>query len=156
MKGPVVTKGYDHLEEATSKGKIKDGDTIWHRMGDSAYLDEDGSIWFCGRVAERVQATDGVLFTDPIEAIFNQQNGVFRSALIGLGEPGNQVPAIVIEPEQDQQAGEEWSEILLNAIPEDSSAAQVKRVFFHKSFPVDVRHNAKIHRLTLAKEFRDQ
>jgi olefin beta-lactone synthetase len=26
-------------------------------------------------------------------------------------------------------------------------------VFFKKAFPVDVRHNAKIHRLTLKKEF---
>ncbi len=156
VKGPVVTKGYDHLEEATSKAKIKDGDTIWHRMGDTAYLDEDGTIWFCGRVAERVQTSDGVLFTDPIEAIFNQQKGVFRSALIGLGESGNQVPAIVIEPEQDQQTSDEWAESLLKTIPEGSLAARVKRVFFHKSFPVDVRHNAKIHRLTLAKEFGKQ
>lgn len=154
VKGPVVTKGYDQLEEATAKAKITDGDTIWHRMGDSAYLDEEGNIWFCGRVAERVQTADGVLFTDPIEAIFNQQEGVFRSALIGLGEAPHQIPAIVIEPEMDYSPSDEWAASLMKALPEDSPAIRVQKVFFHKSFPVDVRHNAKIHRLTLAKEFQ--
>jgi hypothetical protein len=28
--------------------------------------------------------------------------------------------------------------------------AQIKVFYFHEKFPVDVRHNAKIHRLTLA------
>ncbi len=29
--------------------------------------------------------------------------------------------------------------------------AGIRRFFFHPRFPVDVRHNAKIHRLTLAR-----
>jgi hypothetical protein len=29
----------------------------------------------------------------------------------------------------------------------------IKQVFFHRRFPVDVRHNAKIHRLQLTKYF---
>ena len=29
------------------------------------------------------------------------------------------------------------------------STAAIKRFYFHPKFPVDVRHNAKIHRLTL-------
>lgn len=158
VKGPVVTKGYNELPEATAAAKIAEGGSLWHRMGDAGYLDEAGSLWFCGRVAERVQTVDGVLFSDPIEALFNRQEGVFRSALIGLGEAPNQVPAIVIEPEpgrwpesREQKAAR--AKQLLQAIPADSKAAAIGQVFFHKSFPVDVRHNAKIHRLTLAREF---
>jgi acyl-CoA synthetase (AMP-forming)/AMP-acid ligase II len=158
VQGPVVTKAYDHLQHATAKAKIPDGDHIWHRMGDTGYLDEEGSLWFCGRVAERGQTDDGVLYTDPVEALFNQQEGVFRSALIGLGKAPHQTPAIVIEPEaghwpENKDAENNWAKQLLELIPEESSAAQVKQVFFHKAFPVDVRHNAKIHRLTLAKAF---
>ena len=158
VKGPVVTKGYDQLEEATAKAKITDGLSVWHRMGDIGYLDEEENVWFCGRVAERVQTKKGVLFTDPVEAIFNLQEGVFRSALIGLGAAPQQIPAIVIQPEPgkwpDTKATESaWVKQLLDSVPTDSVAAQVKQVFFHKAFPVDVRHNAKIHRLTLAKEF---
>ena len=36
------------------------------------------------------------------------------------------------------------------------ASAKVKRVFIEPGFPVDVRHNAKIHRLTLAKKFTRQ
>jgi hypothetical protein len=90
--------------------------------------------------------------------MFNLQEGVFRSALIGLGAAPQQIPAIVIQPEPgkwpDTKATESaWVKQLLDSVPTDSVAAQVKQVFFHKAFPVDVRHNAKIHRLTLAKEF---
>lgn len=159
VKGPVVTKGYDHLDQATAKAKIKNRDAVWHRMGDAGYKDGNGDLWFCGRVAERVQTKYGVLFTDPVEAFFNQQEGVFRSALIGLGNAPDQVPAIVIEPmpgrwPRSVEAKSHWAGRLLHGIPPDSVAAQVKTVFFHKAFPVDVRHNAKIHRLTLARRFR--
>ncbi|MCZ6673815.1 MAG: fatty acid CoA ligase family protein [Verrucomicrobia bacterium] len=158
VKGPVVTKGYDRLDEATAKAKIFDGNAVWHRMGDTGYRDEAGNLWFCGRMAERVLTKRGVLFTDPIEAMFNQQEGVFRSALIGLGDAPQQTPAIVIEPCVDHWPNNKeietaWAKQLLDSIPSDSAAAQIKQLFFHKAFPVDVRHNAKIHRLTLAKEF---
>ena len=158
VKGPVVTKGYDQLEEATAKAKIADGDSIWHRMGDVGYIDEEGDVWFCGRVAERVQTENGVLFADPVEAYFNQQPKVFRSALIGLGHAPNQTPAIVIEPEQehwtdDYSDHQAWEKELLETVPPDSIASKVEKIFFYKDFPVDVRHNAKIHRLTLAKVF---
>ncbi len=158
VKGPIVTKGYDQLDDATAKAKVVDGEVVWHRMGDTCYKDDDGDLWFCGRVAERVQTENGVLFTDPVEAFFNQQEGVFRSALIGLGEPGSQIPAIVIEPEVGEwpatraaQSG--WARQLMDMIPEGAPAKRIKQVFFKKAFPVDVRHNAKIHRLTLKKEF---
>lgn len=158
VKGPIVTKGYDQLKEATASAKIFDGDQVWHRMGDTGYLDADGNLWFCGRVVERVQIKEGVLFTDPVEAFFNLQDGVFRSALIGLGESGKQIPAIVIEPEAGQwptsrAAQSAWSRQLIEAVPKDSPAGKVKQVFFKKAFPVDVRHNAKIHRLVLKREF---
>jgi olefin beta-lactone synthetase len=158
VKGPVVTREYDQLAEATAKAKIYDGKAVWHRMGDAGYQDQEGNLWFCGRVAERVQTKDGVLFTDPVEALFNQQAGVFRSALIGLGNAPDQTPAIVIEPDaghwpDNKEKESHWATKLLEAASTDSKAARVKHVFFHRSFPVDVRHNAKIHRLTLAKEF---
>ena len=158
VKGPVVTKAYDQLEAATRMAKIKGGGSIWHRLGDVGYLDADGSLWFCGRVAERVQTSDGVLFTDPVEAYFNQQSGVARSALIGLGDPPEQIPAIVIEPEpeswsDDYLDNKNWEGELLAKIPGDSVAKRIQKIFFYKDFPVDVRHNAKIDRLALGKKY---
>ena len=46
-----------------------------------------------------------------------------------------------------------WEKELLDNIPSETPASRVEKVFFHKDFPVDVRHNAKIHRLALAKAF---
>ncbi len=149
--GPSVTKSYDALPDATRKAKIRDGDgTIWHRMGDAGYLDEDDRLWFCGRIAERVLTREGPLYTDCCEGIFNDLPGVRRSALIGLGERPAQEPAIVIEPEPGESPTEQE---VLKVAAAHALTRNIRKVFFSPGFPVDVRHNAKIHRLTLAQQF---
>ena len=149
--GPSVTRGYDNLPEATSRAKIRDAaGRTWHRMGDAGYVDEAGLLWFCGRIAERVLTADGPLYTDCCAGIFNTLPGVHRSALIGLGKAPAQEPAIVIEPE----AGSTISrEAVLELASRHPLTERINKVFFCRAFPVDVRHNAKIHRLELARKF---
>ena len=158
VSGPVVTAAYDRLPEATETAKIKDDQTIWHRMGDLGYFDEENKLWFCGRVAERVLTAEGPLHTDCCEAIFNQHPKVFRSALVGVGEIGKQHPAIVIEPEKGHfpkltNSQKSFRKELLELANASPVTRGINTFFFHPAFPVDVRHNAKIHRLTLAKIF---
>ena len=158
VKGPSVTRGYDQLPEADAKSKISDSPGHWHRMGDLGKVDEQGRIWFCGRVVERVTTAEGPLYTDCCEAIFNQHPKVYRSALIDTGAGK---PAVVIEPEPDQfPSGAASRNVFLAELAElaQSSAItqQIDQFFFEKSFPVDVRHNAKIHRLSLAKKYRER
>jgi acyl-CoA synthetase (AMP-forming)/AMP-acid ligase II len=124
-------------------------------MGDLGWLDESGRLWFCGRKVERVLSADGPLYTDCCEAIFNQHAGVFRSALIdlGCGRPG-----IVIEPElahfpRSKRARAEFVQELRACAQGSPVTAKIQEFFFERSFPVDVRHNAKIHRLSLARKF---
>jgi acyl-CoA synthetase (AMP-forming)/AMP-acid ligase II len=156
VKGPSVTRGYDNLPAADMDSKIVDGDGHWHRMGDMGRLDSNGRLWFCGRKVERVITVAGPLYTDCCEAIFNQHPQVFRSALIDVGEGE---PAIVIEPEvgafplTESQADTFIAELREYARG-NPKTAEIGRFFFEKSFPVDVRHNAKIHRLSLAQKFR--
>lgn len=161
VTGPVVTTAYDQLPEATERAKIREGDILWHRMGDLGYLDNERNLWFCGRVAERVVTPEGPLFTDFCEAVFNKHPRVFRSALIGLGQVGSQKPALVVQPETGhfprdarKRAAfvEELSEIALSS----PRTRTIETFFFHRDFPVDVRHNAKIHRLALARIFGSQ
>ncbi|MGB0743655.1 MAG: fatty acid CoA ligase family protein [Opitutales bacterium] len=156
VRGSSVTKGYDNLPDADSKSKIKDGAQLWHRMGDLGKMDSAGRIWFCGRMAERVMTLDGPLYTDCCEAIFNRHPRVYRSALI---DSGGGKPAIVIEPESGHwpagtQAKEKFVRELAEQAQANSMTRQIDRFFFEKSFPVDVRHNAKIHRLSLAKKYQ--
>ncbi len=151
VTGPSVTETYDRLPGATSKSKWLSPDgVVWHRMGDLGYFDKEGRLWFCGRAVEQVVTTTGVLFTDQVEAVFNQLPGVFRSALIGLGQAPRQIPAVVLEFENGKS-------LRVDELIEQASrfphTEVIKNFFVSKGFPVDVRHNAKIHRLTLKKEF---
>jgi len=156
VKGPSVTRGYDKLPEADAKSKIVDAGGHWHRMGDLGKFDEQGRLWFCGRLVERVLTEDGPLYTDCCEAIFNQHAKVYRSALIDAGAG---VPAIVIEPEPgyfpvSEAAKDEFRLELAQIAQSNPITKKITRFFFEKSFPVDVRHNAKIHRLSLAKKYQ--
>lgn len=151
VAGPQVTSLYEGDAEATLASKIREGDISWHRMGDLGYLDEAGRLWFCGRKAHRVETGTGTLYSVPCEEIANQHPAVRRSALVGLGEPGKAEPVIVLELEAGdtsppRRVAEEVRQ-LLAARPMTSS---IRRILFHPSFPVDVRHNAKIHNNELA------
>jgi len=151
VSGPCVTTEYYNKPEATRLAKITDGDKIWHRVGDVGYFDDKGRFWFCGRKAHRVemQSTTGIqtLFSIPCEAIFNQIPGVRRSALVGIGKRPSQIPAIIIETEQNHQR---TPEKILKAAAANPLTAAIRHAFFHPAFPVDVRHNAKINREKLA------
>lgn len=158
--GPVVIQSYDALPAATALAKISDtpvaqlGDTaaIWHRMGDCGYLDTAGRLWFCGRKAERVETQHGTLHTEPCEQVFRAHPRVTRCALVGLGEPGRQRPAIVVEAiVSDSGAARPFARELRALALAHAHTAAIKLFYFHPQFPVDVRHNAKIHRLTLAQ-----
>ena len=158
VSGPTVTQRYDELPSATKLSKIEDKGFFWHRMGDMGWMDEAAFLWFCGRKAERVTTDEGILETVCCEAIFNQLDSVSRSALIDLGQGR---AGIVIEPEADcypqtQDAVESFKKKLRDCALGDPLTASIQNFFFRKAFPVDVRHNAKIHRLSLAKAIREE
>ncbi|MBK8477833.1 MAG: AMP-binding protein [Opitutaceae bacterium] len=132
------------------------GAAIWHRMGDAGYLDADGRLWFCGRVAERIETPHGTLFADCVEPIFNQHARVFRTALIGFGPRGKQVAALAVECWPDQRPRSTAAKRALGRELRELGAAHphtnlVRLFYFVDRFPVDVRHNAKIHRHQLAR-----
>ena len=154
VSGINVTQKYDGLLNNGDISKIRDDGFYWHRMGDIGWIDDEGNLWFCGRKAERVRANSGFLDTVCCEAIFNQLKNVARSALIEV----KGLPAIVIEPKKgsfpkSEREKNEFIKHLKNKAKSDSLTAGINEFYFEKSFPVDVRHNAKIHRLNLAKKF---
>jgi len=148
VKGEVVSKQYYRRPDADALSKIRDGEDVWHRMGDLAWTDTKGRLWFCGRKSHRVITENGTLFTIPCEAIFNKHKAVFRSALIGVG----QKPIICIELEEGGKDADKEGikKELLNLAARNAMTEDIKTVLFHKSFPVDIRHNSKIFREKLA------
>ncbi|MBI5762118.1 MAG: AMP-binding protein [Planctomycetes bacterium] len=152
VKGSVVTREYLNHPQANALAKIRDGNEVWHRMGDLGRLDETGRLWFYGRKAHRVESNDCTLFTEPCEAIFNQHPKVFRSALVGLGPRKGQQPAMCIELEPSHAGADHAaliSELAAMARQHDHTRG-IRTFLVHPRFPVDIRHNAKIFREKLA------
>jgi hypothetical protein len=95
------------------------------------------------------------MFTIPCEAIFNQHPDIRRSALVGVGPPGNQRPVIVLEPYKDRvpaslQARERLLEEVRDLGRSHPTTRGIRTLLIHPGFPVDIRHNAKISREKLA------
>ena len=158
VAGPTATDEYFNRPEATAQAKIRetlaDGSSrILHRMGDLGWIDEGGRLWFCGRKSQRVEAADGPLYTEQVEPVFNTHAAVRRSALVGVGEKGAQMPVLCVElePGTPEAARERIEAELLNLGQRHPHTARVQRLLFHPGFPVDIRHNAKIGREALAR-----
>jgi len=153
VKGPQVTKAYYARQRATEMAKIIDPDGgFYHRMGDTGYLDEQGRLWFCGRLTHRVVTDKETLFTIPCEGIFNTHEKVFRTALVGINNNSQIIPVICVELEQETKDADKEiiTAELLKIAAQFEQTKNIQHVLFHPAFPVDIRHNAKIGREKLA------
>ena len=151
--GDVVTTGYLNDEGADARSKmVSASGELWHRMGDLGYLDAKGRLWFCGRKGHRVVLEDATLFSVNLEEVFNTHPSVYRTALVGVTVAGVRAPLLCVELEPNTASREKKriEQELLAMAAANPVTARVKRVLYHPGFPVDVRHNAKINRETLA------
>jgi acyl-coenzyme A synthetase/AMP-(fatty) acid ligase len=121
----------------------------WHRTGDVGYLDDNGRFWYCGRKSQRVETADSPLFTECAEAVFNAHPAVYRSALVGVGPRGRQLPVLVVELSRSTSV-ENWQRELLQRAQSCEHTRSIHHFLAHPRLPVDVRHNAKINREQLA------
>ena len=153
VQGEQVTRGYYNRPDSDHLSKIADPETgsFFHRMGDLGGRDEEGRVWFCGRKSHRVETESGPLFTIPCEAVFNTHPMVFRSALVGIGNPRELKPVLCVELEKGVKADKDLLREELLAIARDHiHTHSIETILFHPAFPVDIRHNAKIFREKLA------
>jgi len=158
VAGPSATDEYFNRPEATRLAKIRErladgGERVVHRMGDLGWFDAHGRLWFCGRKSQRVETATGPLYTEQVEPVFNLQPQVRRSALVGVGAAGTQRPVLCVEllPGVHRR---QRSAILaeLHALAgRHAHTRQIRHFLFHRRFPVDIRHNAKIGREQLAR-----
>ena len=148
VNGPTTTERYFNRPQADILGKIRDGARTVHRMGDLGYFDESGRLWMCGRKSQRVETVQGPMFTEQIEPIFNTHPLVFRSALVGVGARGTELPVLIaeLEPDVGREEQPRIREELLALAQRHAHARAISQVLFYPRFPVDIRHNAKIGR----------
>ncbi|HEY9144322.1 MAG TPA: fatty acid CoA ligase family protein [Arenimonas sp.] len=157
VAGPTATDEYFRRPEATALAKVREtlpdgSERIVHRMGDLGRFDAQGRLWFCGRKSHRVRTAEGNLYTEQVEPVFNTHPEVARTALVGVGEPGNQQPVLCVEmaPHLPQYEHERVLDELRHLANGFVHTARIRHFLIHDGFPVDIRHNAKIGRETLA------
>ncbi|MCB0330260.1 MAG: alpha/beta fold hydrolase [Bdellovibrionales bacterium] len=149
VSGRNISRQYYKNEEATKESKVIYKDELWHRIGDVGYLSDDGGLYYCGRVAHLVKSPSRTYYSVPTELFFNDVDKVKRSALVSLGE--GEEPGIVVEPypeywpDSDEKRKQFLKELEQRA-KDSPLTSRIKWFFFHPSFPVDGRHNAKIYR----------
>ena len=152
VKGPQVTSSYYARQQATASAKIIDpAGGFYHRMGDVGYLDEQGRLWFCGRMTHRVVTNNETLFTIPCEGIFNTHPKIFRTALVGINN-NQTIPVICVELEKEFK-NDDKEIIAAELLIIGTRFKQTKTIhhfLFHPAFPVDIRPNAKIGREKMA------
>jgi acyl-CoA synthetase (AMP-forming)/AMP-acid ligase II len=154
VSGPSCTDSYWQRDGDTQMSKVKDiNGTVWHRMGDVGIMDGVGRLWYCGRVSQRIDTGKEVLFADQCEAVFNQHPDLLRSAVVGIGAAGAQIPVLCIEvigklaPVDRERVHYD----LLQLAQAFAITRSIRTVLFHSGFPVDIRHNSKINRAELAE-----
>lgn len=158
VRSPHISDRYHEAPREMLENKIVDGDTRWHRVGDTGFVDDQGRLWICGRRSHRVVTDSRTYFPLCCEPVFNTHPDVVRSALIGPNRPGQTASeasitaAICVElvPEARHRGTQVIRELRAMAT---AHPATVGIDAFHlvDELPVDRRHNAKIDRPALAK-----
>jgi acyl-CoA synthetase (AMP-forming)/AMP-acid ligase II len=144
--GDQVSPEYKDAPEANKLSKIARDGRVLHRMGDLGMLDEQGRLWFCGRKAHRIELEGLVLGADAVEGIFNEHEDVFRTALLGVGPRGKQIPVLCVEMEPGKSFTPEVQQQLAVLAKGTSVEGRIARFLPHPGFPTDARHNSKIRR----------
>jgi len=69
---------------------------------------------------------------------------------VWVGEPGAQIPVLIAEPFAKPGKPEQLLDELRQLAGRQSLTRDIHHFLLHPSFPVDIRHNAKIFREKLA------
>ena len=94
VKSPGVFKGYWNKPEATAK-TLRDG---WVYTGDIGKLDEEGYLYFIGRVKEMIKCSGYSVFPEDVELMLIRHPAVAQAAVIGVADPvrGESVKAFIV------------------------------------------------------------
>lgn len=128
VAGPHVLTSYFNSEEAFNLNKIRDGEKIWHRTGDSGrYI--NGKIYLNGRTSQLIPSEDGLQSLFIIEYQLGKISDVTIGTLIN--------DTIVLETETHSTDAIIQDKVRELAIPHE-------RVICLRSIPRDPRHFSKI------------
>ncbi|OLO27313.1 AMP-dependent synthetase [Alkalihalophilus pseudofirmus] len=94
LKNKGVFKGYWNRPDVTEK-TLRNG---WVYTGDIGYFDEDGYLYFCGRIKEMIKCSGYSVFPEDVEALILKHPAIEKVAVIGVPDEkrGESVKAFII------------------------------------------------------------
>jgi len=85
LAGPTVMKEYTNCPEETAETLHKDENgTIWLHTGDLGYMDEEGFIYFKGRIKRLIITSGYNVYPAQVENIIEKHEAVQMSCVIGI------------------------------------------------------------------------
>ncbi|MFI6577839.1 long-chain fatty acid--CoA ligase [Nocardiopsis sp. NPDC050513] len=93
VRGPNVTPGYWHNEEAT-RAAFRDG---WFRSGDIGHMDADGDLYIVDRLKDMIISGGENIYPAEVERVVVEHPAVVDVAVVGAPDPtwGETVVAVV-------------------------------------------------------------
>jgi acyl-CoA synthetase (AMP-forming)/AMP-acid ligase II len=140
VAGAHVCRDYFRNPAAVTENKITEPDgTVWHRMGDTGYLDEQGRFWLVGRVHSTIVRADAMVHPQLVEQAAAGP-GIRQVAAVGLPDAalGERVVLVVAAD------GAALDRAALRGRLESANLAIDELVVMAGPLPVDPRHNVKI------------
>ena len=150
-RSPHISEDYFRDPAATAANKIADPDgSVWHRLGDVGFLDEQGRLWIGGRRSHRVVTPDKIYLPLQVEPVVATHPAVRRAALVAVPRAGGFAPAVCVERSDDDRrdTATVTAELreLVDRYPTTRGVTEFVEV---RRLPVDRRHNAKVDRPAL-------
>lgn len=149
VTGDHVCRDYYRNPRAVKENKLVDPDgTVWHRMGDTGWFDDQGRFWIVGRVHSTIRRGDEMIHPQLVEqAARGEDPRIRRIAAVGVGE------RVVLVIETD--AGDEIERDIRARL--EAAAQTVDEIrLTREPLPVDPRHNSKIDYGRLRKQLEGQ
>lgn len=94
VKNPGVFKGYLNRPDATAE-TLRDG---WVFTGDIGRIDEEGYLYFEGRVKEMIKSSGFSVFPEDVESLLSEHDAISQVAVIGVpdNKRGERVKAFIV------------------------------------------------------------
>jgi long-chain acyl-CoA synthetase len=116
VRGPVVFRGYWNLAKETEY-TFRDG---WHHTGDMGRLDEEGYLFYAGRMPEKELIKSGGenVYPSEVERVILEHPRVTESCVIGVADEqwGEAVKAVCVLKKDESLTEAELSEFVASKI----------------------------------------
>lgn len=133
VAGPHVLKEYYNNNKALKRNKIFADEKVYHRTGDSGFINEDGKLYLTGRCSTLFKQNEKYVSPFLWENYFQNINGVETGTVLNK----NNFTIAILELNNESQKLK--IEETLKRLP-----IKIDTVIFLKKIPRDPRHNSKI------------